>query len=78
MSKQKSWMERYLEAMERTGDATLRWYFQKEMAKAALLSDDEIDRIADRVLSKLSITVDASEIIKEIDELRKAIERLGQ
>lgn len=56
----------------------MRWYFQKEMAKAALLSDDEIDRIADRVLSKLSITVDASEIIKEIDELRKAIERLGQ
>lgn len=64
--------------MERTGDATLRWFFQKEMAKEFLLSDDEVDRIADRVLSRLSITVDASEIIKEIDELRKAIERLGQ
>ena len=43
-----------------------------------MLSDDEIDRIAERVISKLSISADVSEIVKEIDELRKAIERLGQ
>lgn len=64
--------------MERTGDATLRWFYQKGMTQPSLLSDDDIDRIAERVISKLSISVDVSEIVKEIDELRKAIERLGQ
>lgn len=64
--------------MERTGDATLRWFYQKGMTQPSLLSDDDIDRIAERVFSKLSISVDVSEIVKEIDELRKAIERLGQ
>ena len=28
--KQKSWFDRYLEAVEKSGDITLRWWYQKQ------------------------------------------------
>lgn len=64
--------------MKKTGDYVLAWQYQKEMMKANLLSDDDIDRIADRVLSRLSITVDASDVLAKIEALRKAIDDLGR
>ena len=36
--KQKSWFDRYLEAVEKSGDITLRWWYQKQMLKEELLS----------------------------------------
>lgn len=62
-SNYKPWAERYLEAMQKTGDVMLRWQFQKDQMKANLLNDAEIDRIADRVISRLSVTVDVENLI---------------
>lgn len=36
----------------------LRWQYQKDMMKAHLLDDAEIDRIAERVLSRISIHIE--------------------
>jgi len=71
-------MERYVEAMQKTGDYMLAWQFQKNMIKEQLLREAELDRIADRVISRLSITVDASQIVQEIEDIHNAIERLGK
>lgn len=57
-------------------DTALRYAFQKEMMKQQLLSDEEIDRIAERVLRRISITVDASQIVNEIDAIKRAIDNL--
>lgn len=80
--RQKSMMERYLEAAQKTGDITLRWWYQKQMAKEALLSKAEHDRLvhdtADEVLSRISLTVDATEIIAAIDDIQRRIDNLGK
>jgi len=41
------------------------------------LSDAEVDRIADKVLSRISVDVDISDALLKIEELRKALEELG-
>ena len=43
------------------------------MMKNKLLSDKEIDEIADRVIQRLNIKIDASEIIAAIDEINKRL-----
>lgn len=74
----KTWFERYLEAMEKTGDYMLRWQFQKEQMKASLLSNAELDRIADRVISRMSLTVDAAEVIAAIEDIQQRLDGLAQ
>lgn len=74
MSNQKGILERYLEAMQKTGDIMLRYAFQKEMMKARLLNDAEIDRIAERVLSRIHIRLEA----EAISQLRDMLNSLGQ
>ena len=82
MTKYKSAFERYLEAMEKTGDAVLAWQYQKEMMKQSLLDREErnalIQDVANEVLKRISATVDVSEIILEIERLKKAIDSLGK
>ena len=56
----------------------LQYQFQKDMIKNKLLSDKEIDAIADRVIQRLNIKVDASEIIAAIDEINKRLNDLGK
>ena len=46
MNENKSWFERYLEAIQRAGDTMLAWQYQKDMMKASLLDNKDIDRIA--------------------------------
>ncbi len=46
--------------------------------KDKFLSDKEIDAIADRVIQRLNIKVDASEIIAAIDEINKRLNDLGK
>lgn len=41
MTQYKGVFERYLEAMTKTGDAVLAWYFQKEMFKQTLMNQEE-------------------------------------
>ena len=71
--KQKSMLERYLLAMQNTGDIMLRWQYQKDMMKARLLDDAEIDRIAERVLSRIHIRLE-DEALKD---LRDMLNNLG-
>ena len=66
--------ERYIEAMQKTGDYMLAWQFQKEQMKARLLDDAEIDRIAERVLQRISIRIEA----EAIEQLRNLLNSLGQ
>jgi len=47
------------------------------MIKQNLLSDREIDVIADKVIQRLNISVDVTDIIKEIDNLNDKIKNLG-
>ena len=74
MSKNKSMFERYIEAMQNTGDIMLRWQYQKDMMKARLLDDAEIDRIAERVLSRIHIRLEEEAIM----DLRDLLNSLGQ
>lgn len=78
----KSMLERYLDALQKAGDETLRWYFQKEMMKQQFFSKEEYDRIvndvADRVISRMKITADASEIFDAIDEIERRLKDLEQ
>ena len=46
--------------------------------RAGLLNDAELDRIADRVISRMSITLDVSDVIAAIDDIQRRIDRLGQ
>jgi hypothetical protein len=66
--------ERYIEAMQKTGDYMLAWQFQKDQMKARLLDDAEIDRIAERVLQRISIRIEA----EAISQLRDLLNSLGQ
>ena len=75
---EKSMFERWLEATTKTGDIMLQYQYQKDMIKNKLLSDKEIDEIADRVIQRLNIKVDASELIAAIDEINKRLNDLGK
>lgn len=78
MQKQKSVFERMIEATEKTGDIMLRYQFQKDMMKSSLLSDYEIDRLADKVLSRIAIKTDIVQAIANIKELQNTINNLGK
>ena len=65
--------ERYIEAMQKTGDYMLAWQFQKEQMKARLLDDAEIDRIAERVLQRIGIRIET----EAIEQLRDLLNSLG-
>lgn len=75
---EKSMFDRWIEATTKTGDIMLQYQYQKDMIKNKLLSDKEIDEIADRVIQRLNIKVDASEIIAAIDEINKRLNDLGK
>ena len=75
---EKSMFDRWLEVAEKTGDIMLQYQQQKDMMKEKLLSDKEIDAIADRVIQRLNITVDASEIIAAIEDLNDRLNNLGK
>ena len=74
MMNQKSTFDRFIEAMQKTGDYMLAWQFQKDQMKARLLDDAEIDRIAERVLQRFSIQIEA----EAIEQLRDLLNSLGQ
>ena len=52
----------------------LAWQFQKDQMKAHLLDDAEIDRIAERVLQRISIRIET----EAIEQLRDLLNSLGQ
>ena len=58
-------------------DAAFRYAFQKEMRMQQLLTNEELDRLAEKVIQRISITMDASDIVNEIETIKQAIESLG-
>ena len=80
--KEKSLFERYLLAIQNTVDIMLRWQFQKYMMKQSLYERQEREQLvhdaASEVLSRLSATVDASEIFDAIDDLEDRLNDLGK
>ena len=82
MSKTKSMFDRYIEAMQNTGDIMLRWQYQKDMMKQSILDRQERERliedVADRVLARISITVDAEDVINAIEDIQSRLDRLGK
>ena len=78
MRNQKSMAERFIEAMQNTGDIMLRYQFQKDMFKSQLLSDDVIDRIANVVLSRIAVKTDIAQAVANIKELQNAINNLNK
>ena len=75
---EKSMFDRWIEATTKTGDIMLQYQYQKDMIKNKLLTDKEIDEIADKVIQRLNIKVDASEIIAAIDDLNDRLNNLGK
>lgn len=71
-----------LNAFVKSGDAALALQFQHAMFKELWLKSQERDKLvedtADRVISKLSISIDATDIIDKIEELDKEINKLGK
>lgn len=55
----------------------LRWHYQKKAFYEDLMNEKQIDRIADRVISRMSITMDASDVIAAIDDIQRHLDRLG-
>ncbi len=55
----------------------LRYQYQRNMMLENLLSDREIDIIADRVIQRIRITADISEVVMAIDELKKELKDLA-
>lgn len=78
MRNQKSMSERFIEAMQNTGDIMLRYQYQKDMIKNQLLSDVDIDRLADKVLSRIALKTNIEQAIANIEELQRAINNLGK
>ena len=62
-------MLRLIDTGNKTLDAALRYAFQKEMMKEKRLSEAEIDRVADRVLSRIRIRLEDEAISKLRDML---------
>ena len=60
----------------------LRWQYQKDMMKQSILDRQErerlIDDVADRVLARISITVDAEDVINAIEDIQSRLDRLGK
>ena len=67
-----------IEATEKTGDIMLRYQYQKDMIKSSLLSDNDIDRIADKVISRIAFKANIEQAIANIEELQRAINNLGK
>ena len=78
MQKQKSVFERMIEATEITGDIMLRYQYQKDMMKGNLLSDAELDRLADKVISRIAFKLNIEQAIANIEELQCSIKKLGE
>ena len=60
----------------------LRWQYQKDMMKQSILDREERERliedVADRVLARISITVDAEDVINAIEDIQSRLDRLGK
>ena len=75
-----SMMDKMLYALQKAGDISLAYAFQREMAKSQILEKDVYDRIVhevtQQVLENIRVNVDISDAIMQIEELKRAIDSL--
>ena len=80
MKKQFDPLEQILMTAAKTVDKSLLLAFQKEMMKKEIFDkrekEQQIDEIANRVLSRIYLKLDTSDAKKELAELKKEIENL--
>ena len=64
--------ERFLDSVEKAGDITLRYYFQKEMMRNDILDRQERERLKEEiihdVMSRISIQLD-EQALKQLSEM---------
>ena len=82
-NRQKDFMFNYLiSGLDKTAQATLNMMYALSCEYDELNRKREMEQmkkeIADDVLSRISATVDVSEIIDQIEELRRLIDDLGR
>ena len=75
----KDFMQYFIDGLNKSGQYALSLHFQKQMMMDSLLEKREreqlVNDVAHEVLSRLSATVDVSDIVDDIDELRRALEK---
>lgn len=75
-------MYQMINALEKSGDATLAFYLQKEKMKRDLfdrqMKQQLAEEVAEIVMSRMSATIDAEELVKAIKELDVSIDDLGR
>ena len=81
-NKQDSMFEYFIKGLDQAAQATLRLMY----AQSRIIDEENRRRekeqlkqeVAEYVISHIKATVDISEVLMEIEELRKAIESLGK
>lgn len=82
-NRQKDFLFDYLiQGMEKTAQATLRQMYHNSRIHDEIFHRQEMEEmkheIAEYVISHISAKVDVSDIINQIEELRRAIDSLGK
>ena len=82
-NRQQDFMFDYLiKGLDQSAQATLRMMYNRSCNLNEIIRRKEIEEmkheIAEYVISHISATVDVSDVIKQIDELRRAINSLGK
>lgn len=74
MRRQSSIFERFLDSVERTGDITLRYYFQKGMMMNDIFDRQYREKLKEEIIQELiprvKVVLD-EQAIKQIDEMLK-------
>ena len=80
--RRKSLTDNILSALQKSGDITLAYLFQKEMAKQRFFEQEEYNRLVEdvtqRVIENIKATVDLTDVFMQIEDLRQAINSLGR
>lgn len=69
--------ERYLFAKSMSDNLACQMQIQKDMIYNSTMQDIYIDQIADRVLERINLHPDISEVVMAIEEINKRLDELG-
>ena len=78
MRTQKSMFERFLDSVEKTGDITLRYYFQKEMMMNDILDRQQREKLKEEIIQELIPRVKVVLDEQAIKQLSEMLKNLGK
>ena len=74
--------DRMIKNFGSSADRALNYYFKHEIMKRQFLDKNEhdqlVDEISKEVLSKISVEVDVSDLLSEIDKINDALKNIGK